>query len=72
MEDNLLSDKIKYFIKIKEYKKTFTNAVNKFIFKEDKKDEFTIDASIRFELLDNLESMNIGGLLENEKKLLSF
>ena len=53
MEDSLLSDKLKYFGKTKGYKKTFTNAMNKFIYKEDKKDEFTIDALIRFELLDN-------------------
>ena len=69
MEDSLLSDKLKYFGKTKGYKKTFTNAMNKFIYKEDKKDEFTIDALIRFELLDNLEAMNIEGLLENEKEI---
>ena len=69
MDDNLLSDKLNYFGKTKGYKKTFTKAVNKFIYKEDKKEEFTIDALIRFELLDNLEAMNIEGLLENEKEI---
>ena len=39
------------------------------IFKEHKDDEFIIDALIRKELLDNLESMNIGGLMDSEKEI---
>ena len=55
--------------KQKVIKKTFTKAVNKLISKEHKNDEFTIDALIRLELLNNLESMNIGKLMESEKEI---
>ena len=44
-------------------------SVNNLIYKENKDDEFTIDALIRLELLNNLKSMNIGELLENEKEI---
>ena len=56
-------------VKQKVIKKTFTKAINNLVYKENKKDEFAIDALIRLELLDNLESMNIGSLLENEKEI---
>ena len=56
-------------MKQKVIKKTFTKAVNKLIFKEHKDDEFTIDALIRLKLLNNLESMNIGRLMESEKEI---
>ena len=69
MGENSFSEKIEKYGKTKGYKKTFAKAVNKLIYKENKNDEFAIDALIRLELLDNLESMNIGGLLENEKEI---
>ena len=69
MGENLLSEKIKTYGETKGYKKTFTKAVNKLISKEHKNDEFTIDALIRLELLNNLESMNIGKLMESEKEI---
>ena len=69
MGENSFSEKIGIYGKTKGYKKTFTKAVNNLVYKENKKDEFAIDALIRFELLDNLESMNIGGFLENEKEI---
>ena len=69
MGENSFSEKIEKYGKTKGYKKTFAKAVNNLIYKENKNDEFAIDALIRFELLDNLESMNIGGLLENEKEI---
>ena len=69
MGENLLSEKIRKFGKTRGYKKTFANAMNNLIYNEDKKDKFTIDALIRLELLENLESMNIGGLLEDEKEI---
>ena len=69
MGENSFSEKIEKYGKTKGYKKTFAKAVNNLIYKENKNDEFAIDALIRFELLNNLESMNIGGLLENEKEI---
>lgn len=67
--EELLSNKIKKFGETKGYKKTFMKSVNNFIYKEDKDDEYTIDALIRLELLENLEIMNIQRLLENEKEI---
>ena len=69
MGENLLTEKINKYGKTKGYKKTFTKSVKKLIFKEHKDDEFIIDALIRKELLDNLESMNIGGLMDSEKEI---
>ena len=69
-EKNSLNDEIKEFGKTKGYKKTFENAVYNLIYKENKKDEFAIDALIRTELLDNLENMNIRSMLEDEKEII--
>ena len=64
-----LSEKIQRFGDTKGYKKNFRKAVEKLIFKEHKDDEFAIDALIRLELLNNHESMNIGGSIEAEKEI---
>ena len=69
MGEKQLSEMIKKFGETKGYKKTFSKAVNNMIYKENKDDEFAIDALIRFELLDNLECMNIRGLMEDEKEI---
>ena len=69
MGEKLLSDKIKKFGETKGYKKRFANAVNKLLCTEHKNDDFAIDELIRFELLDNLESMNIENLLMDEKEI---
>ena len=69
MGEKLFSDKVKRFGKTKGYKKTFANAVNKLIYTEHKNTDFVIDELVRFELLNNLECMNIGKLLENEKEI---
>ena len=69
MGEVLFSNQIKKFGETKGYKKTFMKSVNNLIYKENKDDEFTIDALIRLELLNNLKSMNIGELLENEKEI---
>lgn len=69
MGEVLFSNKIKKFGETKGYKKTFMKSVNNLIYKENKDDEFTIDALIRLELLNNLKSINIGELLENEKEI---
>ena len=67
MGEEFISNKIRKFGETRGYKKTFIKSVNNLIYKENKDDEYTIDALIRLELLNNLESMNIGELLENEK-----
>ena len=69
MGEEQVSEKIKKFGETKGYKKTFSKAVNNFIYKENKDDGFAIDALIRIELLNNLESMNIGSLMEAEKEI---
>lgn len=69
MGQELFSNKIKKFGETKGYKKTFMKSVNNLVYKEKKDDEYTIDKLIRLQLLDNLENMNIGGLLENEKEI---
>ena len=63
MGEVLFSNQIKKFGETKGYKKTFMKSVNNLIYKENKDDEFTIDALIRLELLNNLKSINIGELL---------
>ena len=67
MGEKFLSNKIRKFGETKRYKKTFLKSFNNLIYKEDKNDEYTIDALIRLELLNNLESMNFEELFENEK-----
>ena len=69
MGKEFISNKIRKFGETKGYKKTFIKSVNNLIYKENKYDEYTIDALIRLELLNNLESMNIGDLLKNEKEI---
>lgn len=69
MGEKAFNEKIKTFGKTKGYKKTFTKAVNNLLYRENKKDEFEIDALIRLTLLDNLENVNIGHLMENEKEI---
>lgn len=69
MGEKEFSEKIKNIGKTKGYKKTFIKTVNKLIYKENKQDEFKIDTLIRFQLLDNLENLNIKSLMENEKEI---
>ena len=69
MGETAFAEKIKKYGKTKGYKKTFIKAVNNLLYKERKKDEFDIDELMKFELLDNLESMNIRSLLEDEKEI---
>lgn len=69
MGEKVFAEKIKSFGKNKGYKKTFTKAVNNLLYRENKKYEFEIDALIRLALLDNLENVNIGDLMENEKEI---
>ena len=69
MGEELFAKKIEKYGETKGYKKTFTKSVNKLLHTENKNDEFAIDKLVRLELLSNLESMNIGGLMENEKEI---
>lgn len=69
MGEKEFAEKIKSFGENKGYKKTFTKAVNNLLYNENKKYEFQIDALIKSTLLDNLENVNIGHLMENEKEL---
>lgn len=63
------SKKIKDISKKKGYKKRFKNEVTKLIHNEKKNTDFDIDEIIRFRLLENLESINIKSLLEDEKEI---
>ena len=69
MGEKAFSEKITSFGENKGYKKTFTKAVNNLLYKENKKYEFEIDALIQTALLDNLENINIGHLMENEREI---
>ena len=69
MGEKAFSEKITSFGENKGYKKTFTKAVNNLLYRENKKYEFEIDALIQSALLDNLENINIGHLMENEREI---
>jgi len=69
MGEKAFSEKITSFGENKGYKKTFTKAVNNLLYKENKKYEFEIDTLIQSALLDNLENINIGHLMENEREI---
>lgn len=69
MGEKEFSEKIKKYGKTQGYKKTFTKSVTNLIYKERKKDEFSIDELMKFALLDNIENMNIKSLLEDEKEI---
>ena len=69
MGEKAFSEKITSFGENKGYKKTFTKSVNNLLYRENKKYEFEIDALIQSALLDNLENINIGHLMENEREI---
>jgi len=69
MGEKAFSEKITSFGENKGYKKTFTKAVNNLLYRENKKYEFEIDTLIQSALLDNLENINIGHLMENEREI---
>lgn len=65
----LINNKITNIGKSKGYKKTFIKKVNKLVFGERENTDFAIDKQIRDQLLENLECMNIGSLMEDEKEI---
>ena len=69
MSEKAFSEKITSFGENKGYKKTFTKSVNNLLYRENKKYEFEIDTLIQSALLDNLENINIGHLMENEREI---